>query len=31
MGSKTYYTQVRLNPLLPENADVFLEALLGTD
>jgi class 3 adenylate cyclase/tetratricopeptide (TPR) repeat protein len=30
-GSKTYYTQIRLDPLLPENADVFLEALLGND
>ena len=30
-GSKTYYTQLRLDPLLPENADAFLEALLGAD
>ena len=30
-GSKTYYTQLRLDPLPPENADVFLEALLGDD
>jgi len=28
---KTYYTKVRLDPLLAENADVFLEALLGND
>ncbi len=30
-GSKTYYTQLRLDPLPPESADVFLEALLGDD
>jgi predicted ATPase len=28
-GSKTYYTQLRLDPLLPESADEFLTALLG--
>jgi tetratricopeptide (TPR) repeat protein len=28
-GSKTYYTQLRLDPLPPESADEFLEALLG--
>jgi tetratricopeptide (TPR) repeat protein len=30
-GSKTYYTQLRLDPLPPESADMFLEALLGDD
>jgi len=30
-GSKTYYTQVRLDPLSPANADEFLQALLGDD
>jgi predicted ATPase len=30
-GSKTYYTQLRLDPLQPESADAFLEALLGND
>jgi class 3 adenylate cyclase len=30
-GSKTYYTQVRLDPLPPGNADEFLHALLGAD
>ena len=30
-GSKTYYTQLRLDPLPPENADAFLDALLGDD
>jgi class 3 adenylate cyclase/tetratricopeptide (TPR) repeat protein len=30
-GSKTYYTQLRLDPLPPESADAFLEALLGND
>jgi class 3 adenylate cyclase/DNA-binding winged helix-turn-helix (wHTH) protein/tetratricopeptide (TPR) repeat protein len=30
-GSKTYYTQVRLDPLPPESADAFLQALLGND
>ena len=28
-GSKTYYTQLRLDPLPPESADAFLDALLG--
>ena len=30
-GSKTYYTQLRLDPLPPESADALLEALLGND
>src|SRR5262249_3038367 len=30
-GSKTYYTQLRLDPLLPASADEFLQALLGDD
>ena len=30
-GSKTYYTQLRLDPLAPESADEFLAALLGND
>jgi tetratricopeptide (TPR) repeat protein len=30
-GSKTYYTQLRLDPLPPESADEFLAALLGND
>jgi tetratricopeptide (TPR) repeat protein len=30
-GSKTYYTQLRLDPLLPTSADEFLLALLGDD
>src|SRR4029434_8706884 len=30
-GSKTYYTQLRLDPLPPVNADEFLQALLGND
>jgi tetratricopeptide (TPR) repeat protein len=30
-GSKTYYTQVRLDPLSPGSADEFLHALLGDD
>ena len=30
-GSKTYYTQVRLDPLPPASADAFLRALLGDD
>jgi predicted ATPase len=30
-GSKTYYTQLRLDPLPPGSADTFLEALLGDD
>jgi predicted ATPase len=28
-GSKTYYTQLRLDPLPPESADALLQALLG--
>jgi predicted ATPase len=28
-GSKTYYTQLRLDPLPPESAEDFLQALLG--
>ena len=28
-GSKTYYTQLRLDPLPPSSADEFLQALLG--
>ncbi len=28
-GSKTYYTQLRLDPLLPARAEEFLHALLG--
>ena len=28
-GGKSYYTQLRLDPLGPENAEVFLQALLG--
>jgi class 3 adenylate cyclase len=28
-GSKTYYTQLRLDPLLPARADELLQALLG--
>jgi predicted ATPase len=28
-GSKTYYTQLRLDPLQAESADAFLQALLG--
>jgi predicted ATPase len=28
-GSKTYYTQLRLDPLPPTSADAFLQALLG--
>src|SRR5262245_6908578 len=28
-GSKTYYTQLRLDPLPPASADAFLQALLG--
>jgi class 3 adenylate cyclase/tetratricopeptide (TPR) repeat protein len=28
-GSKTYYTQLRLDPLLPASADELLQALLG--
>ena len=30
-GSKTFYTQLQLNPLAPESADAFLETLLGSD
>jgi class 3 adenylate cyclase/tetratricopeptide (TPR) repeat protein len=30
-GSKTYYTQVRLDSLLPASADAFLRILLGDD
>jgi len=30
-GSKTYYTQLRLDPLPPESAEAFLRALLGDD
>ena len=30
-GSKTYYTQLRLDPLPPGSAQAFLEALLGRD
>jgi class 3 adenylate cyclase/tetratricopeptide (TPR) repeat protein len=30
-GSKTYYTQLRLDPLQAESADEFLTALLGND
>ena len=30
-GSKTYYTQVRLDPLPPLSADAFVHALLGDD
>jgi len=30
-GSKTYYTQLRLDPLPPPSADAFLRALLGDD
>src|SRR5262245_8302489 len=30
-GSKTYYTQLRLDPLLPASADELLQALLGDD
>jgi class 3 adenylate cyclase/tetratricopeptide (TPR) repeat protein len=30
-GNKTYYTQLRLDPLLPASADAFLQALLGDD
>ena len=30
-GSKTYYTQLRLDPLPPARADEFLHALLGDD
>jgi predicted ATPase/class 3 adenylate cyclase len=30
-GSKTYYTQLRLDPLPPANADALVQALLGDD
>src|SRR5215510_10562692 len=30
-GSKTYYTQLRLDPLPPASADEFLQAILGND
>jgi predicted ATPase len=30
-GSKTYYRQLRIDPLPPEGADELLDALLGTD
>ena len=30
-GSRTYYRQLRIDPLLPENAEQLLEALLGND
>jgi class 3 adenylate cyclase/DNA-binding winged helix-turn-helix (wHTH) protein/tetratricopeptide (TPR) repeat protein len=30
-GSKTYYTQVRLDPLPPASADTFLQDLVGND
>jgi class 3 adenylate cyclase/predicted ATPase len=30
-GNKTFYTQLRLDPLGPESADIFLQALLGED
>src|SRR5206468_5024095 len=30
-GSKTYYTQLRLDPLPPASADEILQALLGND
>ena len=30
-GSKMYYTQLRLDPLLPESAEELLQALLGED
>ncbi|HET7853153.1 MAG TPA: adenylate/guanylate cyclase domain-containing protein [Candidatus Methylomirabilis sp.] len=30
-GSKTYYTQLRLDPLLPENAEELLRSLMGDD
>jgi predicted ATPase/class 3 adenylate cyclase len=30
-GSKTYYTQLRLDPLPPANAEALLQALLGDD
>src|SRR5256885_17188596 len=30
-GSKTYYTQLRLDPLPPVSAEEFLQAILGDD
>jgi predicted ATPase len=30
-GSKTYYTQLRIDPLTPESAGELLQALLGSD
>jgi len=30
-GGKTYYRQLRIDPLLPDSADELLDALLGTD
>jgi class 3 adenylate cyclase/tetratricopeptide (TPR) repeat protein len=30
-GSKTYYTQLRLDPLPPESGELLLQALLGDD
>jgi predicted ATPase len=30
-GSKTFYTQIRLDPLPPAHADELLQALMGTD
>jgi transcriptional regulator with AAA-type ATPase domain/tetratricopeptide (TPR) repeat protein len=30
-GAKTYYTQLRIDPLPPENANELLDALLGDD
>jgi predicted ATPase len=30
-GSKTYYRQLRIDPLPPENADELLDVLLGSD
>ncbi len=30
-GGKTFYTQLRLDPLPPENAEELLQALLGSD
>src|SRR5262249_686953 len=30
-GGKTYYSQLRVDPLLPENAGELLDALLGAD
>ena len=30
-GNKTFYTQLRLDPLPPASADAFLQALLGED